>query len=61
MANPSGYVVKPQREGGGYNTYGDDIPKLLGKLSDEERKGYILMELIKAPGFNSVLLRNGQL
>ncbi|KAJ2335820.1 Glutathione synthetase [Coemansia sp. RSA 2681] len=61
MANPSNYVVKPQREGGGYNTYGDEIPKLLSSLSDEERKGYILMELIRAPGFKNVLLRNGQL
>ncbi|KAJ1660975.1 Glutathione synthetase, partial [Coemansia sp. RSA 25] len=61
MANPSNYVVKPQREGGGYNTYGDEIPKLLGSLSDEERKGYILMELIRAPGFKNILLRNGQL
>ncbi|KAJ2899085.1 Glutathione synthetase [Coemansia aciculifera] len=61
MSNPSNYVVKPQREGGGYNTYGDDIPKLLSTLSDEERKGYILMELIRAPGFKNVLLRNGQL
>ncbi|KAJ1812783.1 Glutathione synthetase, partial [Coemansia sp. RSA 2675] len=61
MANPSNYVVKPQREGGGYNTYGDDIPKLLSSLSDEERRGYILMDLIRAPGFNNVLLRNGQL
>ncbi|KAJ2731201.1 Glutathione synthetase [Coemansia sp. BCRC 34962] len=61
MANPSNYVVKPQREGGGYNTYGDDIPKLLSSLSNEERKGYILMDLIRAPGFNNILLRNGQL
>ncbi|KAJ2740505.1 Glutathione synthetase [Coemansia sp. BCRC 34301] len=61
MANPSNYVVKPQREGGGYNTYGGDIPKLLGGLSAEERKGYILMELIRAPVFRNILLRNGQL
>ncbi|KAJ2316923.1 Glutathione synthetase [Coemansia sp. RSA 2704] len=59
--NPRNYVVKPQREGGGYNSYGDDIPKLLGSLSEEERKGYILMDLIRAPGFNSMLLRNGEL
>ncbi|KAJ1950911.1 Glutathione synthetase [Linderina macrospora] len=45
----------------GYNTYGDDIPPLLEKLSAEELKGYILMELIKAPGFKNVLLRNGEL
>ncbi|KAJ1832526.1 Glutathione synthetase [Coemansia sp. RSA 2711] len=61
LNNPHNYVVKPQREGGGYNSYGDDIPKLLGSLSEEERKGYILMDLIRAPGFNSMLLRNGEL
>ncbi|KAJ2156403.1 Glutathione synthetase [Coemansia sp. RSA 552] len=61
ISDPDRYVVKPQREGGGYNTYGADIPRLLGQLTEEERKGYILMDLIRAPGFNSMLLRNGQL
>ncbi|KAJ2609012.1 Glutathione synthetase [Coemansia sp. RSA 1365] len=58
---PANYVAKPQREGGGYNSYGEDIPKLLSGMSVEERRGYILMELIQAPGFDSILLRNGQL
>ncbi|KAJ2808598.1 Glutathione synthetase [Coemansia guatemalensis] len=58
---PENYVVKPQREGGGYNTYGEDIPKLLREMTMEERRGHILMELIRAPGFDSMLLRNGQL
>ncbi|KAJ2777980.1 Glutathione synthetase [Coemansia interrupta] len=61
LADPTKYVVKPQREGGGYNSYGEDIPKLLGRISEEERRGYILMDLIRAPGFRNVLLRNGQL
>ncbi|KAJ2502335.1 Glutathione synthetase [Coemansia sp. RSA 1972] len=61
LREPHKYVVKPQREGGGYNVYGDDIPKLLTSISDEERKGYILMDLIRAPAFNSVLVRNGEL
>ncbi|KAI8319861.1 glutathione synthase, partial [Martensiomyces pterosporus] len=61
VSSPANYVVKPQREGGGYNTYGEEIPGLLGRLSEEERKGYILMDLIRAPGFKSVLLRDGQL
>ncbi|KAJ2081539.1 Glutathione synthetase [Coemansia sp. RSA 988] len=58
---PEKYVVKPQREGGGYNTYGEEIPKVLGRMSMEERRGHILMELIRAPGFDNILLRNGQL
>ncbi|KAJ2704296.1 Glutathione synthetase [Coemansia sp. IMI 203386] len=61
LANPAKYVVKPQREGGGYNTYGQDIPSLLKRLGAEERRGYILMDLIHAPGFRNILLRNGQL
>ncbi|KAJ2664225.1 Glutathione synthetase [Coemansia sp. RSA 1199] len=61
LREPHKYVVKPQREGGGYNVYGDDIPQLLTTISDEERKGYILMDLIQAPAFNSVLVRNGEL
>ncbi|KAJ1961738.1 Glutathione synthetase [Dipsacomyces acuminosporus] len=61
VGSPANYVVKPQREGGGYNTYGEDIPGLLSRLTDEERKGYILMDLIRAPGFKNILLRDGQL
>ncbi|KAJ2763198.1 Glutathione synthetase, partial [Coemansia sp. BCRC 34490] len=61
LSSPANYVVKPQREGGGYNTYGADIPALLGRLTEEERKAYILMDLIRAPGFNNVLLREGKL
>ncbi|KAJ1799561.1 Glutathione synthetase [Coemansia sp. RSA 2399] len=61
MSRPAVFVVKPQREGGGYNTYGDDIPGLLEGLSSEERKAYILMDLIRAPGFKNVLMREGKL
>ncbi|KAJ2878984.1 Glutathione synthetase, partial [Coemansia asiatica] len=52
LADPDKYVVKPQR----YNTYGQDIPRLMNRISAEERKGYILMDLIRAPGFENVLL-----
>ncbi|KAJ1666491.1 Glutathione synthetase [Coemansia sp. RSA 1646] len=61
VSSPASYVVKPQREGGGYNTYGEDIPALLDGLLEEERKAYILMDLIRAPGFKNVLLREGKL
>ncbi|KAJ1865177.1 Glutathione synthetase [Coemansia sp. RSA 989] len=61
IEDPSRFVLKPQREGGGYNSYGEDIPKLLNSMSSEERRGYILMDLIRAPEFSSVLLRNGEL
>ncbi|PWA02999.1 hypothetical protein BB558_000837 [Smittium angustum] len=61
METPINYVLKPQREGGGFNTYGNDIPKVLGNMDIEQQKGYILMSLIKPPLYDSVFLRNGKL
>ncbi|XP_072044889.1 glutathione synthetase-like [Amphiura filiformis] len=47
IANPQNYVMKPQREGGGNNIYGDDIRVKLEELAgQQERSGYILMERI---------------
>ncbi|KAL3901857.1 MAG: hypothetical protein SGCHY_000274 [Lobulomycetales sp.] len=43
------YVMKPQREGGGNNIYMEDVPTLLRSLGPEERKGYILMDMIVSP------------
>lgn len=48
MANPERYVVKPQREGGGNNIFGEDIRHLLSK-NDGSRTQYILMEKIFPP------------
>ena len=56
-----GLVLKPQREGGGNNTYGSEIPNVLKTLSLEERSGYILMDLIQPPERIGVLVRNGEL
>ena len=39
IKNPSDYVLKPQREGGGNNFYDEDIPKKLHELTVKERKG----------------------
>lgn len=42
-----GFVMKPQREGGGNNVYGEGIAKALaGGLKPEELAGYILMERV---------------
>jgi len=57
--SPAGYVMKPQREGGGNNFYGDDIPKKLEELSAEERGAYILMQRIFPRPQESVLTRSG--
>jgi hypothetical protein len=46
-ASPEDYVLKPQREGGGNNLYGDQIVERL-----KQRKGlaaYILMQRIRPP------------
>ncbi|KAI8849934.1 glutathione synthetase [Chytridium lagenaria] len=49
LSKPTKYVMKPQREGGGNNIYGDAIKTTLLTLSPEQRKAYILMDLIKSP------------
>lgn len=49
LKNPEGFVMKPQREGGGNNIYGIDIPDKLTVMSDEERSAYIVMDRIIPP------------
>ncbi|GMI44482.1 hypothetical protein TrCOL_g4360 [Triparma columacea] len=60
LDNPMDYVLKPQREGGGNNLYKDRMVAKLKEMTREERKGYILMELIKPPKFQNQLIRNGE-
>ena len=57
--NPELYVVKPQREGGGNNIYGEDIPGALKAMSETERSAYILMERIFPPISQSYMIRPG--
>lgn len=57
IAFPDKYVLKPQREGGGNNFYGNDLIDQLKKLSPKEREAYILMERIFPPTFNNCLVR----
>jgi glutathione synthetase len=54
-----GYVLKPQREGGGNNIYRSKIPQFLKNLPETHWKGYILMEIITPPPVRNVILRNG--
>ena len=58
----AGYVLKPQREGGGNNIYGSKIPDFLKSLGDDKGKwrGHILMELIKPPILRNTIFRNGE-
>jgi len=58
MATPSKYVLKPQREGGGNNVYGDDIKPFLENIKDsEERNAYILMDRIQPPVTTNYMVR----
>lgn len=58
----SGYVLKPQREGGGNNIYRTAIPPFLrDKVPKEKWKGYILMELIEPPALNNSIFRDGEI
>jgi glutathione synthase len=59
MADPSRFVLKPQREGGGNNFYDEDIPRVLGAASARERAGYILMERIRPVAHDTELVREG--
>ncbi|KAI9818441.1 MAG: hypothetical protein M1827_000500 [Pycnora praestabilis] len=54
-----GYVLKPQREGGGNNIYRGAIPPFLADLPETHWKAYILMEIIEPPALENAILRNG--
>ena len=68
------YVLKPQREGGGYNYYGDNLENKLKEnctitVDDEgnnhvtlspDLSEFILMERLFPPQQRAILLRNGQ-
>lgn len=54
-----GYVLKPQREGGGNNIYRSAIPPFLKSLPESRWKSFILMEIITPPPVHNLILRNG--
>lgn len=58
LANPKQFVLKPQREGGGNNIYGEDILPVL--RSGKGLGGYILMQRIFPPLHRAPMLRNGE-
>ncbi|KAM7283479.1 glutathione synthetase [Ixodes scapularis] len=60
IANPTAYVLKPQREGGGHNVYGEKVKQeLLALGRTKEREGYILMDLITPPVNTNYIVRPG--
>ncbi|XP_028081452.1 glutathione synthetase, chloroplastic-like isoform X2 [Camellia sinensis] len=62
IEKPEFYVMKPQREGGGNNIYGDDVRKTLLRLQEErteEDAAYILMQRIFPTIAPTFLMRDG--
>ncbi|XP_038613157.1 glutathione synthetase [Tachyglossus aculeatus] len=60
IAAPGRFVLKPQREGGGNNLYGEEMKRELERLKGSaERASYILMEKIEPEPFRACLLRPG--
>ncbi|KAF0718940.1 Aste57867_1374 [Aphanomyces stellatus] len=57
--NPQGYVLKPQREGGGNNLYGDEVADAIKTWTPAELEAYILMDRIWPQEQPAVLVRNG--
>ena len=60
LANPDDWVLKPHREGGGNNFFGEAMVSQLRAMTEKEGAAYILMEKIRQPVFESVRLVEGQ-
>ncbi|MGB5633393.1 MAG: glutathione synthase [Waterburya sp.] len=61
ISQPEQFVLKPQREGGGFNLYDEDIRQCLNNISAEESNAYILMERLYPPISPGWGLRNGKI
>lgn len=60
LADPNPYVMKPQREGGGNNLYGEEIKPFLESIKDtDERNAYIIMDRICPPLSKNYMVRPG--
>ncbi|KMT13561.1 hypothetical protein BVRB_4g083360 [Beta vulgaris subsp. vulgaris] len=62
IEKPELYVMKPQREGGGNNIYGNDVREALLRIQkggSEDNAAYILMQRIFPTNFPALLVREG--
>lgn len=59
LDQPGDFVLKPQREGGGNNLYGEELVARL-REGGEGLAAYVLMQRIKPPVNRSVMVRAGQ-
>jgi glutathione synthase len=68
LADPGGFVLKPQREGGGNNLYGEEMVAVLRTHDPSAPRGafgdlsaYILMQRIFPPTNQTLCLRKGEM
>ena len=61
MENPGNFVIKPQREGGGNNIYGENVKTALQTMSAEELGAHILMERIFPAREEAYLMRHAEI
>eukprot|EP01062_Namystynia_karyoxenos_P016589 TRINITY_DN16063_c0_g1_i1.p1 TRINITY_DN16063_c0_g1~~TRINITY_DN16063_c0_g1_i1.p1 ORF type:complete len:545 (+),score=142.22 TRINITY_DN16063_c0_g1_i1:70-1635(+) len=59
LADPSDWLLKPQREGGGSLIHGEDMVRVLRGLTPAQRHEYILMRKIRPPRLPSIFVRDG--
>ena len=55
------YVLKPQREGGGNNIWGNEIIHILDTYSSDELQAYILMKKINSIPIRTALIRSSEI
>jgi hypothetical protein len=60
VSDPNGYVLKPQREGGGNNFYKQEMTRRLRDMPAEELSAFILMERICPLPQPAAMLRMGR-
>jgi len=60
IAHPDEWVLKPQREGGGNNLYGQEMVRRLEGMQPEESPAFIVMEYIRPAAFHSVRMVEDQ-
>lgn len=60
LAHPDDWVLKPHREGGGNNFFGEELVTKLQSMTTSERAAYILMEKIRQPSFDSIRMHEGE-
>ncbi|KAI3390122.1 hypothetical protein SNEBB_010163 [Seison nebaliae] len=56
--NPNNFVLKPQREGGGNNIFGEEILKFLASFNSHNLDEFILMKFIKSIQHSSIFVWN---